>query len=167
MLKASFIFLIGSLSTVFVFKRDHAIYLSVAEVVHEPSGTNAQIKIKVFTNDLEDALFNELGQRITLSDAATFAVNKKYIQQYFANHFELTIDNKKQKPTLSRAALTGDAIWFYFNMSCANNWKDVSVKADYLMELFPTQSNVISIEHDSKKQFLRLTNSKKSDAVRF
>ena len=167
MLQTSFIFLVGSLSTLFVLKCNHAIYLSVAEVVHEKGKGDAQIKIKVFTNDMEDALFNEFSQRITLSDTAVFDANREYILQYFSNHFQISIDLKKQKLNLSRAELTGDAIWFYFNTGCAYDWKEVSVKADYLMELFPTQSNVISIEHDSKKQFIRLTNSKKIDTITF
>lgn len=167
MLQTSFIFLVGLCATVFGLKRDHAIYLSVAEVVHEQGKTDAQIKIKVFTNDMEDALLNEFRQKIGLSDTALFGANKKYIQQYFSQHIELTIDNKKQNLNLSRAELTGDAIWFYFDTICAINWKEVTVKADYLMELFPTQSNVISIEHSSKKQFIRLTNNNKIDTITF
>lgn len=167
MLQISFFLLVGSISTLFVPKHDHAIYLSVVEVVHEKSTTVAQIKIKVFTNDMEDALFNESNQRMKLSEVTTFELYKPDIQAYFSNHFQISINNKKQALLLSRAELTGDAVWFYFNMSCTDSWKEVSIKADYLMELFPTQSNVISVEHESKKQFLRLTASKKSDTVKF
>ncbi|HEY5691785.1 MAG TPA: DUF6702 family protein [Cyclobacteriaceae bacterium] len=167
MLQIYFIFLVGSISGIFVHKHDHAFYLSVAEVVHEKNKTVAQIKIKVFTNDIEDALFNESNQRMKLSELTTFELYKNDIQAYFADHFEVSINSKKQTIILSHAELTGDAVWFYFNMSCTDSWNEVSVKADYLMELFPTQSNVISIEHESKKQFIRLTTSKKYDTVKF
>lgn len=166
MLHIFLVFIVGSSTASLIHKPDHAIYLSVAEVEHKKSKTEAQIKIKVFTNDIEDALFNESQQRIKLSESSAFD-HKKDIQAYFLNHFQFSINSEKQAINFSHAEFAGDAVWFYFNLSCPYSWKEVYIKADYLMEMFPTQSNVISIAHYSKKQFVRLTNSKKSDTITF
>jgi hypothetical protein len=146
---------------------EHAVYLSVAEVLHIKGKGDSSIKIKVFTNDIEDAVANEFHQRIKLADTSAFELQRASLQEYFNNHFQISVNQKRQVLTLHRSEVNGDAIWFYFKMTSASNWEEVLIKADYLMELFPTQSNVISIEHDTKKQFVRLTNAKKSETVRF
>ncbi len=146
---------------------NHAIYLSVAEIVHGKGKSTASVRIKVFTNDMEDAIMNEFGQKINLSDTSDFALHKKTIESYFQKHFQITIDGKQQVISLHHSSLVGDAVWFHFDLECHENWEEVVLKADYLMELFPTQSNVISLEHNSKKQFIRLTGTKKSDTLTF
>ncbi|MDX1666488.1 MAG: hypothetical protein R3350_04640, partial [Saprospiraceae bacterium] len=46
-----------------------------------------------------------------------------------------------------------------FNASCPPEWDRVSVSADFFMELFPTQSNIISLWHGRGKRFSRVTKS--------
>jgi len=150
-----------------VFPGNHALYLSVVEVAHVKNESQASVKIKVFTNDMEDAIRNELHKGISLSDTSSFHSQKEILEKYFSNHFLLSINGKEVDLSMTGSKLVGDAIWFYFKMNCQSKWDNVSVKADYLMELFPTQSNVVSIEHDENKRFIRLTNTKKKDTIKF
>ena len=133
--------LILTVRTNFLFV-DHALYLSVAEVVHANNSAQASIKIKVFTNDMEDAIENEFQTRINLSDTLAFQDQKEVVEKYFANHFTLSVDSKKVSLAIAKSQLVGDAIWFYFKGASQSKWKAVTITADYLMELFPTQSNV-------------------------
>lgn len=146
---------------------DHALYLSVVEIEHEKGSHDASIKIKVFIDDMEDAILNEQQQNIVLSDPSAFKSQKEMLERYFSNHFLFSVNKEKQKISLSRTELNGDAIWFYFHVNCIGNWNEVSVKANYLTELFPTQSNVVSIQHEGKKHFIRLTKTNDSETVRF
>lgn len=130
-------------------------------------GDSTIIKIKVFSDDLEDALMNAFRKRVTLSDPSTCRVNKNEITGYFSEHFKCTINQSKLKIRLSRCETAGDATWFYFTADCPTAWTEVKISADYLLELFPTQSNVVSISHGKKKHFLRLTQSKTSEVITF
>lgn len=146
---------------------DHAIYLSVAEVEHKNSERKAIIKIKVFTNDIEDALMNTYHERISLGDASICAKNKTKIEGYFLKHFKYAINGNIGMLTFERCETNGDATWLHFNIACPAQWHKISVTADYLMELFPTQSNVVSIQHGNEKRFININKSKTSDAVTF
>lgn len=148
-------------------KGDHAIYLSVAEVDHKDLGEKANIKIKVFTNDLEDALTNAYDERISLADASICVKNKTKIEGYFSKHFKYAINGKNTVLTFDRCESNGDATWLHFNITGPLQWNKVSVTADYLMELFPTQANVVSIQHGNEKRFININKAKTSDVVTF
>jgi len=146
---------------------NHAIYLSVAEVAPNSESRNASIKIKVFINDIEDALFNAFDQRINLSDNSSCASNEASVEAYFSKHFLFSVNGKKAELSLTGCEINGDAIWFYFEADCDVQWKTINIMANYLMELFPTQSNVVSIINGEDKRFIRLTKSKSNETVKF
>lgn len=148
-------------------KVDHAIYLSVAEITQNEKKDEVSIRVKVFINDIEDAVLNETHQRINLPDSSAFNSQKVFLEAYFKDHLVLTLNDKAVQLELAGHELNGDAIWLKFTAKCESKWKAISVKADYLMELFPTQSNVISIVYDNKKHFARLTNSKSREEIKF
>lgn len=137
---------------------DHAIYLSVVEVEFDPLSDRASIKIKVFTDDMEDALTNKFGAQISLSTENECTLEKRKIEEYFSHYFKLAInDGKSVKLALDHCELLTDAIWFQFYAPGIDPPDKISISAVFLMELFPTQSNVISITLDGKKQFANLT----------
>lgn len=147
--------------------QEHAIYLSVAEVVHEPNRNHAEIKIKVFTDDMEDALSNLVESRITLISEKDCEANKLNIEAYFTKHFTFSVDNKLLNLSYTQSELLPDAVWIQFRINCPAQWSKVEVKADYLMELFPTQSNVVSITYNGEKRFSNFTRSKTQESFKF
>ena len=147
--------------------KDHAIYLSVAEVVHDPNRDFAVVKIKVFTDDMEDALSNLAESRISLKSETDCQSNKLKIEAYFAKHFSFSVDSQLLNLNFTQCELLPDAIWFQFKIRCPEQWSTVEVKADYLMELFPTQSNIVSITYQGEKRFSNFTRSKRQEAFKF
>ena len=145
----------------------HAIYISVVEIEHKDLGNNAKIMIKVFTDDFKDAIMNAFKKQIEFSDDKTCSDNKSVIEGYFDKHFKAAINGKPLSISLTSCELNGDSVWLYFDMDCPANWKDISVTADFLMELFPKQSNIISIYHGNDKRFLRLTLNSITQKVTF
>lgn len=146
---------------------DHAVYLSVVDIGQADKLDEAAIKIRVFVNDIEDAVFNELGQRIDLSNATAFGSKKNVLEKYFLNHFAIVLNGKELQLSLRDSELMGDAVWLLFHTGCDSEWGSISVRADYLMELFPTQSNVVSVVYKGKKHFTRLTQSKTYETIKF
>jgi len=145
----------------------HAIYISVVEIEHKDLGNNAKIMIKVFTDDFKDAIMNASKKRIDFSKGNKCSDNKSVIEEYFNKHFKTTINDKLLSISFNSCELNGDSVWLYFDMDCPANWKDISVTADFLMELFPKQSNIVSIYHGNDKRFLRLTLNSITQKVTF
>jgi len=146
---------------------DHALYLSLVEVDHKNSGKTAVVKIKVFADDMEDAIMNASKKRIDFLKPTNCESSKSEVEAYFANHFGYSINGNWIPLTLTNCEPTGDAIWFYFTIDCPDKWTTVTVKADFLMELFPTQSNIITIYHGEEKRFLKTTTLHTEEVVTF
>jgi len=145
----------------------HAIYISVVEIEHKDLDNNAKIMIKVFTDDFKDAILNAFEKQIDFSDEKSCSDNKSVIEGYFNKHFKAVINGKHLSISLTSCELNGDSVWLYFDMNCPTYWKEISVTADFLMELFPKQSNIVSIYHGNDKRFLRLTINSITQKVTF
>ena len=140
----------------------------MVEVEFDPLNDRASIKIKVFTDDMEDALTNKFGAQISLSTENKCTLEKRKIEQYFSHYFKLAInDGKSAKLTLDQCELLTDAIWFQFYAPANDPPDEITISAEFLMELFPTQSNVISITYDGKKQFANLTKTEPKVIFKF
>jgi hypothetical protein len=168
---SSFFFLLFLIS-LNAFGRDHiteyhAIYISVIEITHESSESSAEIVIKVFTDDMEDALKNVQDKRVRFLHNSDCSSNKPDILAYFSKHFQCSINNQQQILDLESCEITADAVWFTFSIPAPKKWESVQVYADFLMELFPAQSNMIHVRSGDKQQFFRLTSKDKSHLFKF
>ena len=133
---------------------DHAIYVSVLEISYKGDG-KGQLKLKLFADDLEDAIFNHIAKRYDLLKGDCNSANEA-ILNYLDRHLVLIIDDDPKKLRFIGCELNDISLWTSFEFTAASEWERVAVKADYLMELFPTQSNVVSITHGDQKQMFRL-----------
>ena len=95
----------------------HAIYISVVEIDHRDPSKQTQVKIKVFTDDLENALRNTFGHPFQLPDAQACLKEKQAIDDYFQQHFKLEVDGKKTVLSFQKGERNNDATWLYFDLS--------------------------------------------------
>ena len=145
---------------------NHAMYISVVEIEKAVDNNNGLIRVKVFTNDLEDAIFNFSQQRIDLS-GGNCKPSTKLINDYFAAHLDIKIGDEFIKLSFSSCEENDISSWLNFDFTSQENWKTVEVKADYLMELFPTQSNIVNISNEGEKRMFRLTKDNPKKTILF
>lgn len=152
----------------------HAIYISVIDIKHEESKEEASLVIKVFTNDFEDVLYNhsnlpdrQAGKRLQLSKADVCNSNKEIINTYFEKHLQMHVNGKSMVYRFESCEINDDSIWVTFSMTCAPDWDNFNIRADYFMELFPAQTNVVNLLEGGEKRFLKLTMDQKEDRIDF
>lgn len=134
----------------------HAIYISVIEVEHSAQDTKADLRIKVFSNDMADALRNAYGVKGDYQETEFFLKNQEYISSYFSHHVIIEINGETVKLNLEKIEKENDTHWFYLSFHCPPGWKKVYIRADMLMEIFPAQSNMVKLTNNGDKQFFRL-----------
>lgn len=140
----------------------HAIYISVVEVSYLQESEEVAITIKVFTDDLEDAIRNH-SSRISLSNCVE---GREAIVNYLRKTFALSTSSKNIALSWVTCENTEDSIWIILK-GTASEFVEVGVRANYFFELFPTQTHVISIRSDDQKQFIKLTKTKQEGSVTF
>ena len=146
---------------------NHGIYLSVVEIIHEAGQKKARLSVKIFTNDLEDALKNAFQKKFKIDTIQSCNSYKNEIESYFKSHLSLLINQSEVSIFFEKCEKNGNSLWVYFKLDSPEKWDEIKVKADYLMELFPTQSNIVSIKNGNKKRFAKLSIDKPSTTEKF
>lgn len=144
----------------------HAFYVGVIDLVHKTGDHKAEMVIKVFTDDLEDALVQGSGSRFVLSKAIT----KQHaawpnIEKYFTDHIQIMVNQQEIQLQMVQTEVHQDSHWIYFEGKCAPEWQNVTIKAEFFMDLFPDQMNVVHFKEGTSKHYLRLSKSQKRATV--
>ena len=145
----------------------HAIYISVIDIQHDLSKDYASLVIKVFTDDFEDALYNHSDKRLQMSKVGECDSNKEIIEPYFREHLQMQVNGKSVIYQFESCEINDDSIWLTFSMTCMRDWNDFRIKADYFMELFPAQTNVVNLHEGAEKRFLKLSMDSKEGRIDF
>jgi hypothetical protein len=145
----------------------HAFYL--ASIQGEISETTFTLTIKVFADDWQDALrasFPERGIKAGQADCETW---KKEAEAYLRQHLRLLQGGKLIAWEWQSCERLSDVLRIQVEAELAHPWEQGEIQADFLMELFATQSNVIQVtrESDQQKCFLRLTRAQRRGPITF
>ena len=170
MVKYLLTILIGTLYA-FSFPKEvlpaHALYLGTIQLKHELGEEQAIMHIKVFSDDLQSAIRNASQdfQPGPLSDL--FEKNEALIKAYFTQHTSIVINEEASVPVLFKWEQQNDIHLLSFRLSCSTQWQALDFQANFFMELFPTQSNVVSIINGEQRQFARLSKQESSCQAKF
>ena len=136
---------------------NHAIYLSILEIEHAASTNTAEVRIKVFTDDMQDALRNFNATFVPTNEDEFCQTSPLILSDYFDQHLNIRINNIPGELRFIDCQQANDVYWLNFQINCPTTWEQLIIKADFLMELFPSQSNIIHLTNEEKKHFFRLT----------
>ena len=135
----------------------HALYLGTLQLKYEAEKQEAYLDVKVFSDDLQSAIRNAYDEFHPGPLTKLFSQNQPLIEAYFREHLQVKINTLAQTPTLYHSEQVNDTHLLQFKFSCPAAWNKLELTADFFMELFPNQINVISVSYEGKKQFARLS----------
>ena len=138
---------------------DHGIYIGTVSVTGQPNASQVTIQIKVFEDDLANALHAAYESfssfHMNLDDEQSVALAIKYFSQHLI--FTIAPNHNLDNWVLSEVVQTNEIVLFTFQCEGPVDWTGLSVKADFFTELFPTQSNVVQVKYGTFHKYLRLT----------
>ena len=137
---------------------NHALYIGVIQITMEETMT---IQVKVFSDDLQAILQNEIGYQKIGAIKELCETQPKNLQQYFQRTLQVAINELPIDFVLTNCEQINDVHLLQFEASdCPAIWTQAVIKANFFMELFPTQSNVVQLNYQHKEtdiQFGRMT----------
>ena len=128
----------------------HDFHASVTQMQYNPKEKTFEISIRLFTDDLEKALTQELNLPVRLgSDSKSDAILEKYIQPRFAY-----VTPQKQPKAIKYVGheVEADANWIYLEMPYAEVFRGGMLKQNVLMEAFEDQVNMVNIQYQGQKK---------------
>ncbi len=151
----------------FLLIPNHAVYISVVEVNHNSETLESFLSVKVFTDDLQNVIRNFNSDFAKASNEEFVNANKKDIIEYFSKHLIFAVNDKLQKMEFVSSVLVSDVYFLNFKFKSKSAWEKLEITADFFTEIFPDQSNVMTIKYAGEKYFARLTKSKPAYFIEF
>lgn len=143
---------------------DHAIYISVIEINHDLEAKEASIQFKIFKDDLNDAVRNQYQEHHDI-DSVQSVHYQMGISNYLIEHFILFINRNKVSFHSFTFNLEEDAVFVQARFKAQADWKQITIQSDLLLELFPTQQNIIHLKNGKENRFAKL--SRKQQQIDF
>lgn len=130
----------------------HDFHASVSQMQYNAAEKTFEISIRMFTDDLENALSKETSQRIQLSAKDTHG---PLIERYIRKHFSF-INTRRQAKSLQFVGKEqeGDATWVYVEIPFAEALNGCTLRQNVLMDMFDDQVNLVNISYLSGKKTL-------------
>jgi hypothetical protein len=147
------------------FNSFHPLHLSVLNIDFSPESGHFTLALKVFTNDLEDAVLKQSGERIgsgNPDEAGNYAI---LVSGYILTKLALKFDNPEDKPVkinyVGKKSVE-DSTWLYFQVAKPEGAKRISLTNTVMSELFPDQTNLVIFKYNEKNDGTELNKSKTS-----
>ena len=136
----------------------HAIYIGVVTVEHLPDQNTTLAEIRVFQDDFHDALRNEFKQVPAISQNSQNEETLQLVASYFQKHFAVWINGEPKEGQLKSFEPINDIYQIVFELDAPpKQWQSFEMKADFLMEIYPQQTNMVQLKYATQPHHFRLT----------
>lgn len=134
----------------------HPFYLGVTELKYADKEKTLQVTVKLFTNDLEDALGKTHKKKPDIINGDKKELSL-LLSDYILKNLSLSVNNKIQKLVFLGFEHENDAVWMYLEVQSCPKPSQISVKNSLLYDLLKNQTNIIHCEVKGDKKSTKLT----------
>lgn len=145
----------------FSFKAKHPFYLSVSDLKYNAREKTMQAAVKLFTNDLEEALKKIYAKPVDLINGKDKQTINKLLADYIQKHFVLKVDSKAINFDLIGFEREEEAVWVYIEFKNCPPPKKVEIENSLLYDFIPSQINIVNLDVEGIKKSSKVTNPEK------
>ena len=144
----------------------HQFYVSITEIQYNRDTQSLEVSCKVFADDYIFAVEKEFSRKLHFGTANQDPKSDEMMEQYALCRLQLKADGQPLTVKYIGKEIEMDVFWFYFEVPVAG-FRELEIGNNMLMELFPSQTNIVHITVDDQKKSLLLNRNQKSGAVEF
>ncbi|WP_317897368.1 DUF6702 family protein [Aurantibacillus circumpalustris] len=159
------ILLVGLLGLLFSFK--HPFYLSVTNLKYNLKESALQGSVKLFINDIEDALKRTQQNKVDLINPKDSIKTQTMLEEYLKKRLYLSVNNVKKNFQVLGFEREQEAVWIYIEVKDCKLPKNISIENSLLYDFIKNQSNIIHVEVNEQKKSLKLNNPEKLAVFEF
>ena len=145
----------------------HKYYLSLTQIEYNNEEKSIQIIMNVFMDDIEEVLNKTYNIDLRLTTQKELKDNDKYFSEYLSKKLHLKVNNKPVPFTYLGKEYEGGLVYFYLEIKDISEVKTIDVTNQVLMDLFPTQQNLIKSKVNNKHKSLLLTKEDDKGLLKF
>jgi hypothetical protein len=127
----------------------HDYHASITDAKYNPRTQSLEVAVKVFMDDLEEALSHRSKRKVTYNQSAQV---QQLVQEYMGA--TLSFELEKGKPlrhTFVGAEQEVDVVWVYLEVPIkSESFTHLYVRNAVLQELFSDQMNIVNLDYKGK-----------------
>ena len=136
----------------------HPFYISVIDLKHDVKQQSLNISVRLFTNDLEDALRKKTKKPVDILNPKNKEYTDSIVCNYILNRLIIQFNSKNQKLKFIGYEKEEESIWVYFEIPKCLNPKKISVETKLLYDYLPQEVNIVHLEFNTIKKSSKVTN---------
>jgi hypothetical protein len=136
----------------------HPFYIGVIDIKHDVKQHTLNISVKLFTNDIEEALKKTTTKSIDLLNPKNKAEMEIELMNYFKKRLSILVNNKATSIDFIGFEREEDAIWAYLEVKKVAIPKNIIIDTKLLYDFLPQQSNIIHAEVNGAKKSSKVNN---------
>ncbi len=124
----------------------HEEYYSLTNIQYKENEKSLQITMKLFTNDLEFALYQYYDKHLELGTDRERKEANAFLEKYVKSKFNLSINGKLLQYQWVGKEFEKDQVYIYLELKDIDKFKKIQIQNSILIETFPTQENIIKVK---------------------
>ncbi|RDV10754.1 hypothetical protein DXT99_25735 [Pontibacter diazotrophicus] len=130
----------------------HDYHASITDVKYNPRTQSLEVAVKVFMDDLENALSRQTNTKVTYSS------NSEEVKKYISDYLQKTLSFELEKGKPLKSKLLGseedvDVVWMYVEVPVQKaTLAQLYVKNAILTDLFTDQMNIVNIDYKGETE---------------
>jgi hypothetical protein len=143
----------------------HPFYLSVTDLNIQTKTKLVQASCKIFTDDLQGALFNWYGKPVNLEMKSK--ANDSLLAVFAGKHLAVFIGKNEVPLTYLGYEIKEEAVWFYLEGKAKSSSPTIQVMNKFLCTYVSAQSNVIHCTYNESRKSYKLNCPEQEYVFRF
>mgnify|MGYP000958380453 CR=1 FL=1 len=146
------------------FTISHRYYFSLSEMKVDTQKKSVELSCKLFTDDVEDALFKLNHSKVDLASSEKNKQVQLQVETYLHERFKIMINGSPVSLHLIGFEVENDVVWFYLEStltSKASGTAKIKITNSLLYDFLPDQTNLVHITYNDKEQTEKLVNPEK------
>ncbi len=132
--------------------------MTVVDIKHDTKQQSLNISVKLFTNDIEEALKKTTTKSIDLLNPKNKAEMETELMNYIKKRLSIMLNNKATTIDFIGYEKEEDAIWAYLEIKKVGLPKNIKIDTKLLYDFLPQQSNIIHAEVNGVKKSSKVNN---------
>ncbi len=143
----------------------HDFHVSITEVEQNAENGRFEFTVKIFTDDLEQALMTEGTEKLLLGEEMEHEQADTYLTKYVQKRLLLTCAETEIDLVFIGKEVELDATWMYFESSVIPICPEVSIQSFLLTDVFEDQQNIIKARREGERKSLILHRDQNSGVI--
>ena len=145
----------------------HKFYVSLCQVSYNHDSAQLQIVMKIFTDDLENAVWQEEGILMKLGSKNEREDSDSLLSVYLLRHFHIRILGEEIPVCYLGKEVDYDVTWCYMESFPEKEFHELTIENDLLTEVYPNQINLIEVLLNGRKKGVMLDYDRTIGTVKF